>query len=82
MDQSIKQLMKERDASFIKYQGQGCRDVDLYIVTNFTNKINVQISNNRKSYFQDLSNQLNDKCLNPKNYWTLLRSFYDDRKVP
>ena len=58
MDQSIQQLMKERDASFSKYQGQGCRGVDLHIVTNLTNKINVQISNNRKSYFQNLSNQL------------------------
>ena len=47
-----------------------------------TDKINEQISNNRKSYFLNLSNQLNGKCLNPKKYWTLLRSFYNGRKVP
>ena len=29
----------------------------------------------------NLSNQLNDKWLNPKKYWTLLRSFYKGRKV-
>ena len=45
-------------------------------------KINKQISNNRKSFFLNLNNQLNDKCLNPKKYWTLLRSFYNGRKVP
>ena len=72
----------ERDSCFSKYQSQGRRDEDLHIVTSLTDKINEQISNNRKSYFLNLSNQLNDKCLNPKKYWTLLRSFYNGRKVP
>ena len=82
MDQSIKQLIKERDSCYSKYQSQGHRVEDLHIVTSLTDKINEQISNNRKSYFLNLSNQLNDKCLNPKKYWTLLRSFYNGRKVP
>ena len=82
MDQSIKQLIKERDSCYSKYQSQGRRVEDLHIVTSLTDKINEQISNNRKSYFLNLSNQLNDKCLNPKKYWTLLRSFYNGRKVP
>ena len=82
MDQSIKQLIKKRDSCFSYYQSQGRRDENLHIVTSLTDKINEQISNNRKSYFLNLSNQLNDKCLNPKKYWTLLRSFYNGRKVP
>ena len=82
MDQSIKQLIKERDSCYSKYQSQGRRVEDLHIVTSLTDKINEQISNNRKSYFLNLSNQLNDKCLNPKKYWTLLRSFYNGRKIP
>ena len=82
MDQLIKQLIKERDSCYSKYQSQGRRVEDLHIVTSLTDKINEQISNNRKSYFLNLSNQLNDKCLNPKKYWTLLRSFYNGRKVP
>ena len=45
-------------------------------------KINEQISSNRSSYFLNLSNQLNDKCLNPKKYWTLLISVYNNRKIP
>ena len=69
MDQSIRQLIKYRDSCYSKYQSQGRRVEDLHIVTSLTDKINEQISNNRKSY---LSNQLNDKCLNPKKYWTLL----------
>ena len=79
MDQSIKQLIQERDSCFSNYQSQGRRDENLHIVTSLTDKINEQISNNRKLYFSNLSNQLND---NPKKYWTLLRSFYNDRKVP
>ena len=70
------------NSCYSKYQSQGCRVEDLHIVTSLTDKINEQISNNRKSYFLNLSNQLNDKCLNPKKYWTLLRSFYNGRKVP
>ena len=68
MDQSIKKLIKERDSCYSKYHSQGCRVEDLHIVTSLTDKISGQISNNRKSYFSDLTNQLNDKCLNPKKY--------------
>ena len=81
MDQSIKQLIKERDSCYSKYQSQGRRDEDLHFVTSLTDKISEQISNNRKSYFLNLSNQLNDKCLNLRKCWTLLRSFYGG-KVP
>ena len=49
MDQSIKQLIKERDSCFSKCQGQGCRDEDLHIFTSLMDKISEQISKNRKS---------------------------------
>ena len=75
-------LIKERDSCFSKYQSQGRRDVDLHIVASLTDNINEQISNNRKPYFLDLSNQLKDKCLNPKKYWTLLKYFHTGRKDP
>ena len=71
MDQSIKQ----RDSFFSKYQNEGHRDEDLHIVTSVTDKINEQIFDKRKSYFLNHSNQLNDKCLNTKKCWSLLRSF-------
>ena len=51
MDQSIKQLIKERNSCYYKYQSQGRRAEDLHIVTSLADKINEQISNNRKSYF-------------------------------
>ena len=68
MNQSIKQLIKERDSCFSKYQSQGRKDEDLHIVTSLTDKINEQKSSNEKPYFKNLSNQLHDKCLNPKKY--------------
>ena len=52
MDQSIKQLIKQRDSCYSKYQSQGRRDEDLHIVTSLTDKLNEQISNNRKSFFK------------------------------
>ena len=48
MDQSIKQLIKERDSCFSKYQSQDRRVEDLRIVTSLADKINKQISNNRE----------------------------------
>ena len=75
MDQSIKQIIKERDSCFSKHQSQGRRDEDLRIVTSLTDKINEQISNYRKSYHQNLSDQLNDKCLNPKKILDPLEIF-------
>ena len=74
MDQSIKKLIKERDSCFSKHQSQGRRDEDLRIVTSLTDKINEQISNYRKSYYQNLSDQLN-KCLNPKKILDPLEIF-------
>ena len=41
MNQPINLLIiKERDSCFPKYQSQGRKDEDLYIVTSMTNKIN------------------------------------------
>ena len=51
MNQSIKQLIKERDSCFSKYQSQGRQDEDLHIVTSLTDKINEQKSSNEKPYF-------------------------------
>ena len=51
MGQSIRQLIKERDSCYSKYQSQGRRDEDFHIVTSSTDRINEQISSNRKSYF-------------------------------
>ena len=59
-------IIKERDSCFSKYQSQSRKDEDLHIVTSTMNKINEKKSSNRKGYFPNLSNQLNDKCLNPK----------------
>ena len=50
MNQSIKQLIKERYSRFSKYQSQDRQDEDLHIVTSLTDKINEQKSNNEKSY--------------------------------
>ena len=69
----------ERDSYFSKYQSQGRMDEDLHILTSLTDKINNKIE---ISYFLNLSNQLNGRCLNPKKYWILLRSFYNGRKIP
>ena len=55
----------ERDSCFSKYQSQGRRDEDLQILTSLTDKINKKIE---ISYFLNLSNQLNGRCLNPKKY--------------
>ena len=49
MEQSIKQLIKERDSCCSKYQSQGRRVEDLHSVTSLTDKISEQISNNSKS---------------------------------
>ena len=44
----IKQLIKERDSCFSKYQSQDRRVEDLRTVTSLADKINKQISNNRE----------------------------------
>ena len=63
MDQSIKQLLKERDSFFSKHPSQDRRDEDLHIVTSLMDKINEQITNNRKSYFLNLSHLISVKTL-------------------
>ena len=80
-DLSIKQLIKERDSFFSKYRRQSRRDENLDIVTSLTDKIN-KYPTIENHHFKNLSNQLNDKCLNPKKHWNILRSFYNGRKVP
>ena len=59
--QPVKQVIKEIDSSYSKYQSQGRRVENLHIVTSLTDKINEEIFSNRKSYFLNVTNQPIDK---------------------
>ena len=45
-------------------------------------ELNDLISFTKDSYYENLAKKLNNPLLQAKAYWSILKSFYDDRKVP
>ena len=45
-------------------------------------ELNELISSTKILYYENLAKKLNNPLLQAKNYWSILKTFYDDKKIP
>ena len=45
-------------------------------------ELNELISSTKTLYYENLAKKLNNPLLQAKNYWSILKTFYDDKKIP
>ena len=51
-------------------------------IESLTAELNDLISYTKDLYYENLAKKLNNLLLQAKTYWQILKSFYNDRKVP
>ena len=44
--------------------------------------IKTKIDQGKRKYYENISRQLSDKSLNPKKYWSLLKTLLNSKKIP
>ena len=46
------------------------------------NELNELISSTKALYYDNLAKKLNNPLLQAKTYWSILKTFYNDKKIP
>ena len=51
-------------------------------IESLVNEINDLISNVKNLYYDNLAKTLNNPLLQAKTYWSILKTFYNDKEIP
>ena len=74
--------IKNRKKLYQQYIHNGRFESDLVFIEYLIAELNDLISYTKDLYYENLAKKLNNPLLQAKTYWSILKSFYNDRKVP
>ena len=73
--------MKTKSKLYEQYIQNGRFESDFVLIERFVTEINDLISHTTTLYFENLAKKLNDPLLQTKTYWSILKTFYNDKKI-
>ena len=82
MNEIIKSKMKAKNKLYKQYIKNGRYESDFVFIESLVNEINELISNAKNLYYVNLAKKLNNPLLQAKTYWSILKTFYNDKKIP
>ena len=82
MNETIKNKMKVRNNLFKQYKQNGRFESDFILNERLGNELSDLISQTKALYYENLARKLNNPLLQAKTYWSILKTFYNDKKVP
>ena len=82
MNEIIKSKMKTRNKLFKQYRLNGRFESDFILIESIVNELNDLISQSKTLYYENLAKKLNNPLLQAKTYWSILKTFYNDKKIP
>ena len=80
MNENIKSKIKAKNLLFKQYIQNGRFESDFVFLENLITEINELISLTRNLYYGNLAKKLNNPLLQAKTYWSILKSFYNEKK--
>ena len=82
MSDFIKNKIKWKHQICKIYQKNGHKDSDYFKLQEATSVVSEMISRCKEEYQNHLALKLSDPMTNAKTYWSLLKIFYNGKKVP
>ena len=82
MNEIIKSKMERNNKLYQQYIQNGRLESDLVFIESLIAEFNGLISSTKNLYYENLAKKLNNPLLQAKTYWSILKSFYNDRSVP
>ena len=82
MNEIIKSKMKAKNKLYKQYIKNGRFESNFMFVESLVNEINELISNAKNLYYVNLAKKLNNPLLQAKTYCSILKTFYNDKKIP
>ena len=80
MNEIIKSKIKTKNLLFNQYIQNGRFESDFVFIENLITEINELISSTKNLYYENLEKKLNNPLLQAKTYWSILKSFYNEKK--
>ena len=82
MNEIIKSKMNTRNKLLKQYILNGRFESDFILIESLVNELNDLISQTKTLYYENLAKKLNNPLLQAKTYWSILKTFYNDKKIP
>ena len=77
--QLIKSKIKTKNALYFQ---NGRFENDFVYLQNLIIELNELISSTKTLYYENLAEKINNPLLQAKTYWSILKTFYNDKKIP
>ena len=81
MNDFIKNKIKWKHQIYKIYQKNGHKDRDYFKLQEATSVVSELISRRKEEYQNHLALKLSDPMTNAKTYWSLLKTFYNGKKL-
>ena len=81
MNETIKLKIKTRDKLYKHYVDNGRFESNFMIIETLITEINDSITSTKDLYYKNLAKRLNNPLLQAKTYWSILKTFYNDKKI-
>ena len=75
MNENIKTKIKEKNTFYQKY-------IDFILLEKLITELNDLIFSTKTLYYENFAKKLNNPLLQTKTYWSILKTFYNDKKIP
>ena len=82
MNGSIRSKVKSKNQLYKICIKNGGNKVDFLSLKNSIAELNKFVSTTKTSYYENLGKKLNDPTMQAESYWTILKSFYNNKKIP
>ena len=82
MNETIKSKIKTKDKLYKQYIQNGRFEADFLLIESIIAEINDLITSTKTLYYENLAKKLNNPLLQAKTYWSILKTFYNGKKVP
>ena len=79
---NIKSKIKSKKLFYEQYMRNGSKKSDLIVLENLIIKLIGLISSTKALYYVNVGKKLNNRLLELKTHWSILKTFYNDKKVP
>ena len=80
MTETIKLKIKTRDKLYKQYVENGRFESDVIIIETLITEINDLVTSTKDLYYNNLAERLNNPLWQAKTYWSILKTFYNDKK--
>ena len=81
MNETIKSKIKIKNKIFKEYIQNGRFTSDFVFLKSLITELNELIYSTKTLYYENLAKKLNNPLYQAKTYWSILKTFYNDKKI-